>query len=193
MSIVAVDRPGPAPRCSRSTPISGVENTAVGISVVVDHRRLAAEDRVGEGMALADRDRRQVDPVGDVADGVDRGRRASANSRRPAIGADRVDARRPPSRGRARRCSAAGRSRPAPGRPRRVEPSDRVAAIAAAGLLEARDGPCRERGRCRAAHRPRPSASRTSSSKPRRSLSPRCRSVTSLPRPAKTPANSTAM
>ena len=36
----------------------------------------AAEGTVGEGMALADRDRCQVDPVGDVAHGMDRGHAA---------------------------------------------------------------------------------------------------------------------
>ena len=38
---------------------------------VVDHGRLAAEHGVGERMAFADRDRRQIDPIGDVADSVD--------------------------------------------------------------------------------------------------------------------------
>ena len=49
---------------------------------VVDRGRLAAEHGVGEGMALADRDRRQVDAVGDVADRVDVRRRWCANIRR---------------------------------------------------------------------------------------------------------------
>ena len=53
------------------TPTSGSENTAVGTSSWSTLRRLAAEHGVGEGVALADRDRRQVDAVGDVADGVD--------------------------------------------------------------------------------------------------------------------------
>src|SRR5262249_49416252 len=39
--------------------------------VVVDGRRVAAEYRLGEGLALADRHRRQVQAVGAVADGVD--------------------------------------------------------------------------------------------------------------------------
>ncbi len=38
---------------------------------MVHHGGLAAEHGVGEGMALADGDRRQVGPVGDVADRVD--------------------------------------------------------------------------------------------------------------------------
>ena len=38
---------------------------------VVDLRRLAAEHGVGEGMAFADRNRRQSDAVGDVADRID--------------------------------------------------------------------------------------------------------------------------
>ena len=40
---------------------------------VIDLGRLAAIDRVGESMPLADRDRREIDPVGDIADGVDVG------------------------------------------------------------------------------------------------------------------------
>ena len=40
---------------------------------VVDRRRLAAEHRIGEGVALADGDRREVDAVGHVADRVDVG------------------------------------------------------------------------------------------------------------------------
>ena len=44
---------------------------------VVDRGRPAAEHRVGEGVAFADRHRREIDPVGDVADGEDvRHRRA---------------------------------------------------------------------------------------------------------------------
>ena len=38
---------------------SGVENTAVGMSIVLDHARLVAELGVGEGVALADGDGRQ--------------------------------------------------------------------------------------------------------------------------------------
>ena len=42
---------------------------------VIDRGRLAAEHSVGEGVTLADRNRRQVDPVGDVADRMDARRR----------------------------------------------------------------------------------------------------------------------
>ncbi len=52
-------------------PISGVVNTAVGTSAVVDGDQLAAEHGIGEGVALADGDGREVDAVGHVADGVD--------------------------------------------------------------------------------------------------------------------------
>ena len=38
---------------------------------VVDLNRALAEHGVGEGMALADRDRRQIDAMGDVADRID--------------------------------------------------------------------------------------------------------------------------
>ena len=38
---------------------------------MVDRSRLVAEHGVGEGVPLADRDRREVDTVGDVADRVD--------------------------------------------------------------------------------------------------------------------------
>ena len=37
-----------------------------------DSLRLAAKNRIGESMALADRDRRQGNPVGDIANGIDR-------------------------------------------------------------------------------------------------------------------------
>ena len=40
---------------------------------MIDAGRPAAEYGIGEGMALADRDRGQVDPVGDIADRVDVG------------------------------------------------------------------------------------------------------------------------
>ncbi|RZM02449.1 MAG: hypothetical protein EOP68_21100, partial [Sphingomonas sp.] len=50
---------------------------------VVDAGRLLAEHRVGEGVALADRDRREVGAIGDVADRVDRGHRG------PRVGVDR--------------------------------------------------------------------------------------------------------
>ena len=46
-----------------TVPISGVEKTAVGISEWSTMVGRAAEHGVGEGVALADRDRRQVDPV----------------------------------------------------------------------------------------------------------------------------------
>ena len=85
---------------------------------MIDHGRAAAEHRVGEGVSLADGDRGEVGAVGDVADGVDRRRERSANSRRP----EWRRLRRPrcrPSRGRGRSCSAAARWRRAPGRPRR--------------------------------------------------------------------------
>ena len=38
---------------------------------MVDRRRLAAVNRVGESVTLADRDRREIDAVGDVAHGID--------------------------------------------------------------------------------------------------------------------------
>ena len=56
---------------SPTVPISGVEKTALGDIAMIGRPRLAAEHAVGEGVALADRDRRQVDAVGHVADGPD--------------------------------------------------------------------------------------------------------------------------
>ena len=56
-----------------TVPISGVREHGGGDVVVIDRPRRAAEQPVGERMALADRDRRQIDAVGHVADGVDRG------------------------------------------------------------------------------------------------------------------------
>ena len=53
------------------TPTSGSENTAVGTLVWSTGVGLPPNTRVGEGMALADRDRRERDAVGDVADRVD--------------------------------------------------------------------------------------------------------------------------
>ena len=38
---------------------------------MVDLDRALAEHRVGEGMSLADRDRSQIDTMGDVADRID--------------------------------------------------------------------------------------------------------------------------
>ena len=52
-------------------PTSGVVNTAVGTFVCTTVGRLARTP-VGEGVAFADGDRRQLPPVRDVADGVDR-------------------------------------------------------------------------------------------------------------------------
>ena len=54
-------------------PIGGCEKTALGMQSIVDGARLVAELGVGEGVALADRDGGELDPVGDVADGEDRG------------------------------------------------------------------------------------------------------------------------
>ena len=61
----------PALRSGRSRRHSGSENTAVGTLVWSTGVGLPPNTRVGEGVALADRDRRQRDPVGDVADRVD--------------------------------------------------------------------------------------------------------------------------
>ena len=49
---------------------------------MVDFHRPLAEHGVGESVALADRDRRQVDAMGDVADGVDMRHRGLG----PAVG-----------------------------------------------------------------------------------------------------------
>ena len=92
---------------------------------VIDLRRALAEHGVGEGMALADRDRRQVDAIGDVADRVDvsapRSARNSSTAMPPFFGLRR----RRPSPGRDRRRSDGGRSRTSPGRRRRSIRSDR--------------------------------------------------------------------
>ena len=52
-------------------PIGGLLKTAVGTLAWSTCRRVVVEQRLGEGAALGDRDRRQVQPVGDVADRVD--------------------------------------------------------------------------------------------------------------------------
>ena len=51
--------------------------------LMVDGDRLAAEHVIGEGMALADRHRRQIDAVGDVADRVNRRDIGLPTRRRP--------------------------------------------------------------------------------------------------------------
>ncbi len=58
-------------RCSGSPTLasSGVANTAVGINVVLDHARLAAELGVGKSVPLADGNRRQGRPIRHIADG----------------------------------------------------------------------------------------------------------------------------
>ena len=70
----------------RPTPaIGGWLNTARGDAVIIDAGRLAAEHRVGERLTLADRDRGELDAVGDVADRVDAVGRSSGCPRRPRI------------------------------------------------------------------------------------------------------------
>ena len=68
-----------------TVPTSGCENTAVGMVDVIDLHRTLAEHGVGEGMALADRDRRQIDAMGDVADRIDVRHRASCEKSSTAM------------------------------------------------------------------------------------------------------------
>ena len=173
-SSTSPQRAAPSASVRPMTPISGVENTAVGISawstiVGLPPNTVSAKawpSRIATGVRLA--------RFGDVADGVDRGRRASANSRRPG-------SRRP------RRPSIAGGSSP---RPRGVRPAaggDEHLVDDEHRRRRTASPRARRRGLLDAARPSRPSASvdaalgiglgrgvaRTSSSKPRRSLSPR--------------------
>src|SRR5690606_30736551 len=48
-----------------------VAEHGAGDAIVIDPRRLVAEDAVGEGVRFANGDRRPLDPVGDIADRID--------------------------------------------------------------------------------------------------------------------------
>ena len=91
---------------------------------VIDRRRLAAEHGVGEGVPLADRDRRQVDPVGDVADRIDVRHARSARIRSTAMPPFLASATPAVVQPEPARHSAAGRSRTSPCRPRTASWSD---------------------------------------------------------------------
>ena len=58
----------PRARSGRRVPTGGWLNTAVGDVGVIDLDRIVVEQRLGDGAALGDRDRREVEPVGHVAD-----------------------------------------------------------------------------------------------------------------------------
>ncbi len=106
-------RAAPASRSDRRCRLAAALNTADGDVGVVDLRRVAVEEGLGERPALGDRDRRQVDAVGAVADRVDAVDRRCGSSRRRSPRRSRSARRRPPP-GRGRACSARGRWRRAP-------------------------------------------------------------------------------
>ena len=166
--------------------------TRAGDRVVADRPRARAEQAVGEHMALADRDRRQVDVVGDVADRMKPGRRCWSSSASTMIAPRSVSSTPDAPRGRAPRCRARGRSRPGPGRPR-ASPSDSETLRAPSPSLSIRVGRQPKRNATPA----RAIASRTPSACPRRSRAARCRrastSVTSAPSRWNSEANSTAI